>query len=189
MQQITLSCTLLVVCMLAGCDSSSGESQSAEINSSSKTSPSKALPANNPDLLSIDGELFPLSPFFGVCVRYKGVWDALLRSGPPGPHYPSGGEITVEGGMKLKIGVGKFGMLPGTVLKDVPATSPPRRIQIGHDRFDSFVLVSDFENAGNNRVSIGYDEKDADTEAAAIRLANNVVACHVSAVPVKPKGK
>ena len=50
-------------------------------------------------------------------------------------------------------------------------------------------IVSDFENAGSNRVSIEYDEKDPDAEAAAIRLANNVVACHVSAAPTKVKGQ
>ena len=71
------------------------------------------------------------------------------------------------------------------MFKDIPATSPPRRIQLGHDRFSSLVLVSDFENAGSNRVSIDYDEKDADAEAAAIRLANDVVACHVAAVSAK----
>jgi len=96
-------------------------------------------------------------------------------------HY-TGGEITAAGGINLKISVGKFGLFPGTVLKNVAATLPPRRVQIGRDRFANFVLVSDFENASNNRVT-----KDA--EAAAIRLANDVVACHVSVLPTKAIGK
>lgn len=183
MQPINLSCALLITCMLVGCGSSSSESQSAA------SSPSSKARSDNSDLLSVNGELFPLSSFFGVCVKYKGIWNAQLHSGPPGPHYPTGGEITVEGGMKLKISVGKFGQLPDAVLKEVATTQPPRRVQAGRDRFSSFILVSGFENAGNNRVSIEYDEKDAAAEAAAIRLANDVVACHVSAVPVSPKTK
>lgn len=183
MRLIILAYAILATSMLVGCDSSSRQSQSAEVDS-----PSQARPDNS-DLLSADGELFPLSAYYGVCTRYKGIWRTTFHSGPLNPHEPTGGEITAAGGISLKISVGKFGLFPGTVLKDVAATSPPRRIQIGRDRFDSFVLVSDFENAGNNRVSIDYDEKDADAEAAAIRLANDLVACHVSAVPAKGIGK
>lgn len=181
MRLMILACTLLVASQLVGCGSTSRENQSAEANP-----PSKARPAN-PDLLSVDGELFPLSTYFGVCVRYKGVWRAALRNGMLSPHYPTDGEITMPGEVKLKIDAGKFDMWPGTVLKDVPATSPPRRIQIGRDRLQSFVLVSDFDGAGNNRVSIGYDTADADAQVTAIRMANDVVACHVSAVPSKAK--
>jgi hypothetical protein len=177
MRLIILACAMLATSLLAGCGSSSTESRSAEVDP-----PSKVRPVN-PDLLSTDGELFPFSVHYGVCTRYKGIWRTTFHSGPLNPHEPTGGEITAAGGINLKISVGKFGLFPGTVLKDVAATSPSRRIQIGRDRLDSFVLVSDFENAGNNRVSINYDEKDADAEAAAIRLANAVVACHVSAVP------
>lgn len=184
MQMINLSCALLATVLLAGCNAPPKENRSTQVDR-----PSQAQPVN-PDLLSPDGELFPLSAFFGVCVRYKGVWDSELRSGPPGPHYPTGGEITLAGRIKLKIGVGKFGILPGATFKDISATSLPRRIQIGRDRFgSSLVLVSDFAGAGNNRVSIEYDVKDSDAEAAAIRLANEVVACHVSAVPVNAKGE
>ena len=183
MRLIALVYALLATYILVGCDSSSRQSQSAEVDSPSQAGPS------NPDLLSADGELFPLSAYYGVCTRYKGIWRTTLHSGPLNPHEPTGGEITAAGGINLKISIGKFGLFPGTVLKDVAATSPPRRIQIGRDRLSSLVLVSDFKNAGSNRVSIEYDEKDPDAEAAAIRLANNVVACHVSAAPTKVKGQ
>lgn len=183
MRPMILMRAFLAASLLAGCGSSSEVNLPAVVDSSPQ-----ARPANS-DLLSVDGELLPLSSFFGVCVKYKGVWGAQLHSGPSGPHYPTGGEIIVEGGVKLKISVGKFGVLPGAVLKDVAATSSHRRIRVGRDRLDSFILVSDFENAGDNRVSIEYDEKDAAAEAAAIRLANDVVACHVSAVPASPKGR
>ena len=72
-------------------------------------------------------------------------------------------------------------MMPNTKLQEVPATSSPRRIRIGRDRSQSFVLVSDFENSGNNLVSIAYDRTDQDAKTAALRLANNIVACHVYA--------
>jgi hypothetical protein len=183
MRLIILIYAMLATSMLVGCDSASRQSQPIEVDS-----PSQARP-HNPDLLSADGELFPLSAYYGVCTRYKGIWRTTFHSGPLNPHEPKGGEITAAGGIKLKISVGKFGLFPDTVLKDVAATSPPRRIQIGRDRFASFVLVSDFENAGTNRVTIDYDEKDADAEAAAIRLANAVVTCHVSTVPAKANGR
>lgn len=175
MRSIILACALLVTSQIAGCGSSFTESRSAEVYPSSKVRPA------NPDLLSTDGELFPLSSFFGICVRYKGIWQATLHNRPVGPHYPTDGEIILAGGVKLNIGVGKFDMRPGTVLKDIPATSPPRRVQIASLYGDKTVLVSDFDGAGNNRASIDYDEKDVDAEAAAIRFANSVVACHVSA--------
>ena len=183
MRLIALAYILLATYILVGCDSSSRQSQSAEVDSPLQAGPS------NPDLLSADGELFPLSTYYGVCSRYKGIWRTTFHSGPLNTHEPTGGEITAVGGISLKISVGKFGLFPGTVLKDLAATSPPRRIQIGRDRFSSLVLVSDFENAGSNRVSIEYDKKDPDAEAAAIRLANNVVACHVSTAPTKLKGQ
>ncbi len=182
MQLMTLVCALLAASQLTGCDSSSRESQPIEAARSSPARPT------NPDLLSIDGELFPLSTYFGVCIRNKGVWRATLHNIPVGAHYPTDGEITVAGGVKLSIAVGKLGVYPGTVLKDVPTTSPPRRIQIGHDRGQTLVLVSGFVGAGNNLVSINHDEKDTEAEAEAMHLANNVVACHISAVPINAKG-
>ena len=183
MRLIILAYALLATYTLVDCDSPSRQSQFAEVDSGSQARP------GNPDLLSADGELFPLSAYYGVCTTYRGIWRTTFHSGPLNPHEPTGGEITAAGGINLKISVGKFSLLPGAVLKDIPETSSQRRIQLGHDRFDSFVLVSDFENAGSNRVSIDYDEKDADAEAAAISLANNIVACHVSAVPAKAVGK
>jgi len=168
---------MLMACIFVGCGSlvRAGEVKAAK--------PSSGEAPINRDLLSIDGELFPLSTFYGVCANYRGIWGATLHSGPIGPHYPTGGEVSVEGGIKLKISVGKFDMLPGATLKDIPAVTPSRRLQIGRDRFgSSFVLVSDFTGAGNNRVSIEYEENDAEAKSAAIRLANAVVACHVSVV-------
>lgn len=61
----------------------------------------------------------------------------------------------------MKITVGKFDMWPGTVFKDVPVTSLPRRIQIASLDGKKEVLVSDFDGAGNNRVIIAYDGVDA----------------------------
>lgn len=182
MRLMILACAMLATSQLAGCGSSSTENRSAEADP-----PSKVRPVN-PDLLSTDGELFPLSTYFGVCVRHANILRSTYDNGIPGPHFPTYANF-VGGGGDLKITVGKFDMYPGTVLKDVPATSPPRHIRIGRDRFHSFVLVSDFDGAGNNLVSINFDEKDADAEAEAMRLANNVVACHVSAVPAKAKSE
>ncbi|UHQ22865.1 hypothetical protein LVB77_19810 [Lysobacter sp. 5GHs7-4] len=81
----------------------------------------------------------------------------------------------------MSIQVGKFDMWPGTILEDVPTTSPPRRIRTAALEGERTIVVSDFEGGGNNLVSIGYDQKDAAAQAEAIRLANNVVACHISA--------
>jgi hypothetical protein len=175
MRLMILACALLAIFQLAGCDSPPRENKLVEVER-----PSQARPPNQ-DLLSVGGELFPLSAYYGVCVRYKGIWKAELRNGMLGPHFPTDGDIVLADGGKLTVSVGKLGMYPGTVLKDIPATSLPRRIQIGRDRFHSFVVVSDFEKAGNNLVIIDYDATKADARDAAIRLANSVVACHVSA--------
>lgn len=98
---------MLATSMLVGCDSDSRQSQSAEVDL-----PSQARP-RNPDLLSTDGELFPLSAYYGVCTRYKGIWRTTFHSGPLNPHEPTGGEITAAGGINLKISVGKFGLFSG----------------------------------------------------------------------------
>jgi hypothetical protein len=180
MRQIVMNYAVLLALCLAGCNSSSRENQAAEVSQASPAKPA------NPDLLSIDGDLLPLSTFFGVCVRHANILRSTYDNGMLSPHFPTYANF-VGGGGELKITVGKFDTYPGTVLKDLPATSLPRRIRIGRDRFASFVLVSDFNGAGNNLVSISYDEKDAKAKAEAIRLANNVVSCHVSAVTSKPK--
>jgi hypothetical protein len=180
MQMMTLSCVLLFASLLAGCGSSSTEIKSAEANP-----PPKVRPAN-PDLLSVDGELIPLSAYYSVCAKQANVLRTSIDEGMLG--YPTITEITGGAG-KLKIGVGKFGVWPVTVVNDIPATSPPRRIQIGSENGNSFILVSDFEGAGNNVVSIDYDEADPKAQADALRFANNVVACHVSAVPSKPNSE
>lgn len=165
---------LLAATLLASCGS---PTTGNEPRSSSQLPGSKPL---NPDLLSADGELFPLSTFFGVCAKHTGVLRSTFDNGMLSPHYPTYAVLTGDGG-ELKITVGKFGMMPSTQPQEVPATSPPRRIRIGRDRFQSFVLVSDFENSGSNLVSIAYDGTDQDAKAAALRLANNIVACHVYA--------
>lgn len=179
MRMVILVACLLVIPQLVGCAPSSEESEPAKGDSSHLARPANA------DLLSTDGELFPLSTYFGVCLRRAAVLRATFSNGMLSPHHTTSAEIVGDGGV-LKFGVGKIGMYSGTTLKEVPATSPPRRIQIGRDRFGSFVLVSDFEAAGNNSVSIVYDEKDPEAQAAAIRVANNVVACHVSTASPNP---
>ncbi len=178
MRPMALICALLVTTHLAACGSSSKEGRLTEA-----ARPSLAGKLNY-NLLSIDGELFPLSTYFGVCVRRVHVLRSTFDNGIPGPHFPTYAEITGTGGA-LKITVGKFDMYPGAVIKELPAISPHRRIRIGRDRFHSFVLVSDF-GAGSNLVSINYDGVEA--EAAAIHLANNVVACRVSAATSEING-
>lgn len=175
MRLISLICALLVFFMVIGCSPSSKESKPNKATQSSHTK------KDNPELLSVDGKLFPLSTYFGVCMRNPDVLRSTFSNGMLSSHYPTYAEIVGVGG-NLKITVGKFGMYPGAVLKDIAATSPRRRIQIGRDRLHSFVLVSDF-GAGRNLVSIDYNEKDIYAEPEAIRIANNVVACHLSARP------
>lgn len=174
------------IAFLAGCGMSSTESKSVEVAQHSQPSQSGS---NNPDLISTDGELFPLSTVFGVCVRYKGIWKADLNNGMTGPHYPTYADVTLAGGIKLKITVGKFSMWPGTVFKEVPAASPPRRIRVATFKGEETLLVSDFEGAGNNLVGIGNDDVDPKIEAEILRFANSVVTCHVSAAAAGPKGK
>lgn len=169
---ILIGC-LLVMPQFVGCSPSSGGLQPNRNDDQHI-----ARPANT-DLLSADGELFPLSTYFGVCLRRAAVLRATFSNGMLSPHYTTSAEIVGDGGL-LKFGVGKIGMYPGTTLKEVSATALPRRIQLGRDRFGTFVLVSEFEAAGNNSVTISYDEKDPEAQSAAIRVANNVVACHVS---------
>lgn len=173
MRMVILVGCLLVTPQLVGCNPSSEERQPGKNDDQHLARPANA------DLLSADGELFPLSTYFGVCLRRAAVLRATFSNGMLSPHYTTSAEIVGDGGL-LKFGVGKIGMYPGTTLKEVPATALPRRIQLGRDRFGSFVLVSDFEAAGNNSVTISYDEKDPEAQSAAIRVANNVVACHVS---------
>lgn len=179
MRTVILACVIFVNFQLIGCDSSSRKDKSDEAESSSQ------IRSDNPDLLSTNSELFPLSAYYSVCVKRENVLRASIDEGMLG--YPTIAEITGGAG-KLKIGVGKFGVWPGTALKEVPATSPPRRIRIGRENDNSFILVSGFEGAGRNVVSIDYDETDPKAQADALRFANNVVACHLFAVPAKSNG-
>lgn len=175
-----LTCVLLTSALIAGCGSPSTESQST-----GSIPPAQAR-TENPDLLSVNGELFPLSTYFGVCMKNVDALRSKLDNGMLSPHFPSYAELTGSGGV-MKIGVGKFGMLPGTTLKDIPASKQPRRIQLGRDRTYHFVLVSDF-GAGSNLVSIVYDGASDIAKAEAIRIANNVVPCHLSIGQSKAKG-
>lgn len=182
MRIMLIMCALLALFQLTGCGPSSVENQLSEVNQTSNSQ----LP--NPDLLSVDGELFPLSTFFGVCAKRAGVLRATFSNGMPSSHFPTYAEITGDGGV-LKITVGKFGMWPDTVFEEIPAKSLPRRIRIANVDNDKKVIVSDFESSGNNLVSIDYDEADIEAREAAIRLANSVVACHISIAPPKTNGE
>jgi hypothetical protein len=168
---------LLVTPLVAGCNSSSRESKSDEVGSASKSQ------SSNPNLLSVEGELFPLSAYYGVCVKYKGIWKADLENGMLGSHFPTGGKIVLAEAGEVTVSVGKFGMWPGTVVKDVPVASPPRRIQIARYKDNETILVSGFDKASNNLVSIDFNEADAGAEsrAAIMRFANSIVACRLSA--------
>lgn len=166
--------------LLNGCSSSSiANEPKGEISPARNES-------KNPDLLSADGELFPLSTYFGVCMKNVDALRSKLDNGMLSPHFPSYAELTGSGGV-MKISVGKFGMMPGTTLKDIPVSTQPRRIQLGRDRDYHFVLASDF-GAGSNLVSIVYEGASDIAKAEAIRIANNVVPCHVSIGRSKTKG-
>lgn len=137
--------------------------------------------AQNGDRLSVDGDLFPLSAYFGVCVRGVSVWNADLRSGMASPHYPTDAGITLAGGAKLNVSVGKFGLWPGTTLHEVAAINLPRRIQRAEVDGTKSLLVSGFAGAGDTRVSIGFDSADVQAYPAAVRFANSVISCQLSA--------
>lgn len=177
-----LICALLAFFQLVGCGPSSKENKSTKADSISKVQPAY------PDMLSTDGELLLLSTYFGVCVRHAGVLRSKYDNGMPSPHFPTYAEFTGGAG-NLKITVGRFDTWPDTKFKEVTATSLPRRIRIASLDGNKTLLVSDFEGAGKNRVSIDYDASDAEVEAEVIRMANNVIACHISAVSSKPKDR
>lgn len=178
MRLIILACALLSVSQLVGCDSSSKESQLATKDQSSKAQP------DNQDLLSTDGELFPLSSYYSVCAKRPGVLRATFRNGPLSPQHPTVAKLT--GGVgELTITIGKFDLKSDTALKDIPAASTPRRIRMGSRNGQSFILVSDFDEASQNLVKIDYEDVGASAQAEALRFANTVAACHVSSVPTK----
>lgn len=163
---------LSLVVHLSACGVSSKDDQSAQAPHS------ETGHASNPDLLSPEGALFPLSANFGVCTERGLIWKAELYNSLLGPHFPTNGVITMEGGAKLNITVGKVGLVPGSVVKELAATSLPRRIQVATFEDEESLVVSDFRGAGSNRVSITLD-KTPNTRAEAMRLANSVVSCHI----------
>lgn len=171
---------VMAAALLNGCSSSSIANEPKGVGSAAKNG------SENPDLISVDGELFPLSTYFGVCMKNVDALRSKLDNGILSPHFPSYAEITGGGGV-MKISVGKFGMMPGTTLEDIPVSTKPRRIQLGRDRDHHFVLVSDF-GAGSNMVSIVYDAESGVSKAEAIRIANNVVPCHLSVGQSKVNG-
>ena len=179
MHAMILASVMTISALFPGCASPSLGAQSAGLDSPSR-------PDAGPSLLSANGELFPLSTYFGVCLRNTASLRSKLENGMPAPHFPSYAEIT-GGGVVLKISVGKFGMMPGTKLEDVTSSDQSRRIQVGSDRSGAFVLVSNF-GAGSNLVSIVYDESEDGARAEAIRTANNVVPCHLSVGQSKVNG-
>ena len=174
---------LLTGAYLSGC------APSSRGDSSSETQERRAVLSNRLGLISEEEKIFPLSPYYGVCAKYDGIWSTMLKSGPLNPHEPTGGEIVVAGGIKLKLSVGKFSLWPGAVLANVHSDSPARRIQVGHDRFEDFVLISDFDGVGESRVSISFDKSNPGAREAALRLANQVVGCRVSSIRVTKGAK
>jgi hypothetical protein len=178
MRLMISSCALLIASQLVGCGSSSTITQPAEVGCSSET------PLTKKDFLSPNFELIPLSPYYAVCAKRPDVLRVTFRKGPVGPQHSTVTEITGGQG-RLTITVGKLDTEPDTVLKDIPATSPPRRIRIGSRSGRSFILVSDFDKTSSNLVRIEYEEADSSAQADAIRFANTVVACHISTVPSK----
>lgn len=170
MRLIFLTYALLAASQLLGCGQSPRENEPTKVGRISQ------VRSANPDFLSASGELFPLSAYYSVCVRRVGVLRASIDEGMRG--YPTVTEITGDMG-KLRIGVGKFGLWPNATFIDVPAVSPPRRIQLVREKDNSYVLLSGFEGAGHNLVSIDFDDGDPKAQADAIRFANSVVACHL----------
>lgn len=171
---------IMTAALLNGCSSPSIANELKEESSLSRNE------SKNPDLISTNGELFPLSTYFGVCMKNVDALRSKLDNGMLSPHFPSYAELTGSGGV-MKISVGKFGMMPGTTLKDIPVSTQRRRIQLGRDRDYHFVLVSDF-GAGSNIVSIVYDGASDIAKDEAIRIANNVVPCHLSIGRSKENG-
>ena len=177
MHVTTLGFMIVTAGLLNGCSSSSMANERKEAISPGRNE------SKDPVLISGNGELFPLSTYFGVCVKHVDALRSRLDNGMPSPHFPSYAELTGSGGV-MKISVGKFGMMPGTTLEDIPVSTKPRRIQLGRDRDHHFVLVSDF-GAGSNLVNIVYDGTSDSAKAEAMRIANNVVPCHLSIGPPK----
>ena len=176
MQMIILPSVIIAIAMISGCNPSSRESQI------SKPGNSSAAQSSDNELLSANRELFPLSGYYGVCAKRAKILRASIDEGMFG--YPTNAEI-VGGYGHLKIKVGKLGAWPGAVLEDIPPTSMPRRIQLVSWNKNKAVLVSNFGGAGDNVVSINFDQAEAGAEAEAVIFANTVVACHVSAVQMK----
>ena len=131
-------------------------------------------------LLSPDQSLFPLSPYFGVCVQNSKFSRTTIRSIMPSPHYATVAEVESKAGA-LRISVGKFDLLPGTVFKDVSPDGRTKRIQIAVFKGEESVVVSEFDDSGN-MVVIDFIENDFDDSSReeVMRLANSVVACHIS---------
>lgn len=168
---------LIVMMLLVGCEPS-------------KTREPDTRGVNPPEpdserLLSTNRELLPLSPYFGVCAATRSISELKLISVSIGPHGPTGGEVTVEGGLRLAISVGKFDLLPDARLADVDSDGPGRRVQLGRDSSGGLVIVSDFENANGNRVAITYDSSKPNADAAALRFADHVVGCRLMRPPVE----
>ncbi len=182
MRWMALACVLAVALHLAGCNAPSNDNQSTE-DQHVEEKESNGAKSFNPDFLSPDRSLFLLSTHFGVCARDTHVLRSIYDNGMPGAHFPTYVKF-VLGGSEFFITVGDFVPNPDAVVRDIPdipAASLPRRIRISRWEEYTSLLVSDFDGAGKNIVSIAYDDSNANARAEAMRLANSVVACHVSA--------
>lgn len=116
--------------------------------------------------------LYPLSTYYGVCLRDAGIIRGALRNGMRG--YPTVGELLAYGA-ELKIAVGKFGTEPNSTSERI-ASSPGRAVHVIQTEGRRSLLVSDFDDSGN-MVSVEFESADPKGYGAALSLANNVVAC------------
>ncbi|MGO4777703.1 hypothetical protein AB4084_19720, partial [Lysobacter sp. 2RAB21] len=106
------------VLLLPGCTKPTPDNQEVKGEQSASTR------LTNRELLSTS--LYPLSTYYGVCLRDAGVVRGALRNGMRG--YPTVGELSAYGA-ELKIAVGKFGTEPKSTSERI-ASSPGRTVHV-----------------------------------------------------------
>ncbi|WP_169795717.1 hypothetical protein [Lysobacter antibioticus] len=152
------------VLLLSGCTKPNSDNQEVKGERSASTR------LTSRELLSTS--LYPLSTYYGVCLRGAGIIRGALRNGMRG--YPTVGELLAYGA-ELKIAVGKFGAEPNSTSERI-ASSPGRAVHVIQTEGRRSLLVSDFDDSGN-MVSVEFESADPKGYGAALSLANNVVAC------------
>ncbi|MGY3265591.1 hypothetical protein [Lysobacter sp. HA35] len=124
----------------------------------------------------LSNELFPLSPYYGACLKSTSVSWSSIRSGTYG--YASVVDLTAEGA-QLNLSVGPFMIEPGSAISELPRSPARARVQaVGAGR-STCLLVSNIPGAGESRVSIHYAVAGKRSRAAALVVANGLVGCRL----------